>query len=456
VAKLVVFRGDDVERELHVGSQTIRIGRDARNDVVLDDKAVTRYHAEVVREGSTFYISDLSSRNGVWINKQRISGRAPLELGVPVTIGAYELTLEDDLGTSELSGVLPVATHTEVHTAEHPATDRSSSSTTRGKATGSSATGSAAAAAVRKPAIFWPAVAVGTLLLCVVTYFAVRRFTRPAPATDAAIATPPPTPVPVDPTPAPPPPSTPVKEDIIAGYLEAAQFAIEDKDYEAATYDIDAALELDPANADLLARKKQIQDLAAAPPVPVKTTPKPPPPPEVVEVQGITRRPNESPADYNARVQRIQANLRNGIASLDAEDFARALTLFQAVERDHKGYMNVEALITDATARQKRQVDTAISNGQENERANNLVNAIKWYERAQRLDPNSAAAQEKLAAIAERRTKQGMAALERADVFRKRNDVAKALAAYQEAADLLPSSNEKKAEAQQWVEKLKQ
>src|SRR5262249_48702074 len=306
-----------------------------------------------------------------------------------------------------------------------------------------------------KPAVFWPAIAVGPLVLCLVTYVAVRRFTRPPVTEVAVVTTPPVTPAPVDPP--PPPPARPVTQDIVAGYVEAANYAIEDRDYESAAYDIDAALELDPTNQDLAAKKKQIQDLATAP-TPVKTERKPPPPPPevVVEVQGITRRPNESQADYSARVQRIQTNMRNGIASLDKEEFARALTSFQAVDRDHKGYMNVDALIADTTSKQKRAVDTAISNGQANESANSLVNAIRWYEQALRFDPTSTAAQERLAAIADRRTKQGEAALERADVYRKRNDGAKALAYYQEAADLLPSSNAKKAEAQQWVEKLKQ
>jgi pSer/pThr/pTyr-binding forkhead associated (FHA) protein len=455
VAKLVVFRGDDVERELHIGSQTIRIGRDARNDVVLDDKAITRVHAEVTREGGTFYITDLNSRNGVWINKQRISGKTPLELGVPVTIGAYELTLEDDLGTSDLSAVMPVASHTVVSTAENPP-ERSSSSTTRGKAAVSSAKNSVAAAAVRKPAIFWPAIGVGTLVLCFVTYIAVRRFTaRPAP--QEVVATPPTTPIPVDSTPTPPPPTTPVTQDIVAGYIEAAQFAIEDKDFQAASDDIDAALELDPTNQDLLEKKKQIQDLAAAPPPVVKPRPiTTPAVVEVAEVQGIARRPNESPDDYKARAGRIQVNMREGQRLLDAEDFSGAIQRFQNVERDQRSYLNVDALLADATGRQKKLVDTAINNGQENERAGNILNAVRWYDRAALLDPTSAAAKEKLANIADRRTKDGLAALTLGDVQRKRNDTAKALAAYQQAADLLPPGNEKKAEAQQWVEKLKQ
>jgi tetratricopeptide (TPR) repeat protein len=178
--------------------------------------------------------------------------------------------------------------------------------------------------------------------------------------------------------------------------------------------------------------------------------------PEVPEIRGIPRRADETAADYTARAGRVQANMREGLRNLDQEDFAAAITRFRAVDRDQKSYQNIDALLDDATARQKKGVDLAINNGQENERAGNLVNAVRWYETAFRLDPGSAAAQDKLASVADRRTKQGLDALKNADVFRKRNEIAKAVAAYQEAAYLLPSTNEKKAEAQQWLEKLKQ
>jgi hypothetical protein len=454
VAKLVIFRGDSVESELHVGRQTVRIGRDARNDVVLDDKTVTRFHAEVIREGSSYYVADLNSRNGVWVNNQRIKGKTPLTLGVPVTVGAYELTLEDDEGTSsDLSGPVSPASRTVVSTAVIPDPQRSSASTSRGRP--ASKPGAVATAATR-PAVFWSGIAVGTLVLCLVTLLVVRRFTaRPAPPPPVVDLTPTAVPVPVPPT-QDPTPQGPVMQDIISGYLDAARFAIDDRDYEAARDDVEAALELDPTNQELLARRKQVDDLLAAPP----PVPKPPPPkPVVVEVQeapGIPRRASEAAADYTARVGRVQSNMREGLRNVDQEDFAAAITRFQAVERDQSGYQNVETLLADATARQKRTVDAAIDNGQQNERAGNLVNAVRWYDRALRLDPNSAAVQAKLASVAERRTKEGLNALNRADVFRKRNDVAKALAAYQEAADLLPSTSEKKAEAQQWVEKLKQ
>ena len=454
MAKLVIFRGDSVESELHLGRQPVKIGRDAHNDIVLDDKTVTRFHAEVTPEGGMYYIADMNSRNGIWVNNQRIKGKTPLALGVTVTVGAYELTLEDDVSPSsaDLSDIVPAVNRTVVSTPATSAPERSSASTTRGRP---AAKPSPIAKAATKPALLWPAVAVGTLVLCVVTYLAVRRFTRqPPPPPQVAIVTPPPTLVEV-PVPAPTP--TPVAQDIIAGYIEAAQFAIDERDFDAARDDIDAALELDPTNQDLVAKKKQIEDLAAAPPpLPVKPAPPRPAAPEVQEVSGIPRRPNETPADYTARAGRVQLNLREGLKSLDQEDFAAAITRFQAVDRDQKGYMNIDGLLTDATAKQKRTVDVAINNGQENERAGNLVNAIRWYERALRLDPGSTAAQDKLAAVADRRAKQGMDAFGRGEVFRKRNEVGKAVAAYQEAADLLPSTNAKKAEAQQWLEKLKQ
>jgi pSer/pThr/pTyr-binding forkhead associated (FHA) protein len=452
VPKLVIFRGDSVESELQLRRQTVRIGRDTRNDVVLDDKTVTRFHAEVTHEGGTYYVSDLDSRNGVWINNQRIKGKTPLALGVPVTVGAYEVTLEDDVGTSDLSDLVPGAGRTVISTQMVPAAERSSASTARGRAAAPPSKPSPVATAAARPAVFWPIVGVVTLVLCFGTYLVVRRFmARPAPP-PAIVRTEPPAPA-AEPPPAAP--ARPLTQDIVAGYVEAANYAIDDKDYEAARYDVDAALELDPNNQDLLAKRKQIEDLSSTP-APPPPRPKPAPVPDVQETPGIPRRANEAAGDYAARVGRIQTNMREGNRALEQDEFALALTRYQAVVRDQPGYQNVDGQIADAAAKQKRQVDAAIENGQQNERAGRLVIAVQWYDRALKIDPNSAAAQERLAAVADRRTKDGLAAFARAEVFRKRNEIPRAVAAYQEAADLLPASNDKKAEAQQWLEKLKQ
>lgn len=49
-----------------------RIGRMEANDVVLDDPTVSRFHAEIYREGRHFYIRDLGSTNGTFVNGKEL------------------------------------------------------------------------------------------------------------------------------------------------------------------------------------------------------------------------------------------------------------------------------------------------------------------------------------------------------------------------------------------------
>jgi len=446
VSKLVIFRGDAVETEIHLGGQTVRIGRDARNDVVLDDKTVTRFHAEVVRQGGHHFIADMNSRNGIWINKQRVKGKAALALGVPVTLGAYELTLEDDFSMSDLEET-PGLQRAAGGAATVVARDRQAASPP--------ARASQAAALVAKPAVFWSAVGVATVLLCVITYGVVRRFTaRPAPPAAVADRAP-------GPTSAPPPttvPAEPSVATIITGYLAAAREAIDAKNYDAALQDdIVPLLNLDPNNLEALELKRQIEEAKAAllAPKPAAPPPKPAPAAEVAEVPGIPRKPNEAPADYAARAGRVQNNFREAGGSLEKQDFAAAIPRLQAVERDQPGYQGVEALLVDSVAKQKRLADDAVDSGQKNEQAGKLADAVRWYREAQRIDPNSAGARDRLAALGDRLTQEGLDAFGRAEVLRKRNENAKAIELYKQAIDLLPAANEKRADALQWLEKLK-
>ena len=72
------------------GERTL-IGRSPECDVFLDDVTVSRRHAELVREGETFTISDLGSLNGTFVNRKRIESAA-LEDDDEVQIGKYRLT----------------------------------------------------------------------------------------------------------------------------------------------------------------------------------------------------------------------------------------------------------------------------------------------------------------------------------------------------------------------------
>lgn len=89
-------------------ARTVRIGRAADNDLVIDDLVVSRRHAELrVLADGTYEIVDLGSHNGTYLNGQPV-GRAPVTPGDIVGVGhrAYCLVgdqLQEYVDTGEVS-----------------------------------------------------------------------------------------------------------------------------------------------------------------------------------------------------------------------------------------------------------------------------------------------------------------------------------------------------------------
>ncbi len=70
----------------------IRIGRASDNDVVFNDKGVSRWHCELYDLNGKFFISDRGSTNGTRVNGQKITKPTSLNKGDKVTLGnAVEL-----------------------------------------------------------------------------------------------------------------------------------------------------------------------------------------------------------------------------------------------------------------------------------------------------------------------------------------------------------------------------
>lgn len=66
------------------------LGRTRNADVHVNDANVSRRHAEVVREGSEYWVVDLGSTNGTHLNGERVD-RARLRDGDVITIGSTEI-----------------------------------------------------------------------------------------------------------------------------------------------------------------------------------------------------------------------------------------------------------------------------------------------------------------------------------------------------------------------------
>lgn len=97
---LLVYR--DAEGAQHVKpleGERATVGRDATNDVPLTwDAEVSRVHAELVRVGVRWTLSDEGlSRNGSFVNGERVSGRRALEDGDVMRFGATTIGFRDQL-----------------------------------------------------------------------------------------------------------------------------------------------------------------------------------------------------------------------------------------------------------------------------------------------------------------------------------------------------------------------
>jgi FHA domain len=70
------------------------LGRDVNNSIVIDDDFVSATHAALTYRGRAWYVEDLGSTNGTFVNGSQIDGLAPLAFGDEVQVGQARLRLE--------------------------------------------------------------------------------------------------------------------------------------------------------------------------------------------------------------------------------------------------------------------------------------------------------------------------------------------------------------------------
>ncbi|AEI08408.1 hypothetical protein CRES_0045 [Corynebacterium resistens DSM 45100] len=76
------------------GYDEVTLGRSQNCTLVLEDDFASGHHARLLRRGSDWFIEDLDSRNGTWLNNQRIDQLERLSAGAEVRIGQTNVRME--------------------------------------------------------------------------------------------------------------------------------------------------------------------------------------------------------------------------------------------------------------------------------------------------------------------------------------------------------------------------
>ncbi|KPM52944.1 FHA domain-containing protein [Frankia sp. CcI49] len=91
--RLVVTKGHLAGTTIPLGPEGITIGRAPDSTLVLEDDFASGRHARLVPHDGQWFVEDLGSTNGTFLNRTKVTSPMPVPLGAPVRIGKTVLEL---------------------------------------------------------------------------------------------------------------------------------------------------------------------------------------------------------------------------------------------------------------------------------------------------------------------------------------------------------------------------
>jgi general secretion pathway protein A len=89
---LLRYKNEELLKTFNIDKDEIAIGRLSSNDIHINNTAVSRQHARIIRNQGNYLIEDLKSTNGIYLNKVRIISRY-LKDGDVINIGKHTLVV---------------------------------------------------------------------------------------------------------------------------------------------------------------------------------------------------------------------------------------------------------------------------------------------------------------------------------------------------------------------------
>jgi phosphoserine phosphatase RsbU/P len=110
--QLIFKNADQIAEVVPLSRLRTTIGRSARSDVCIPDAFASRLHAEVRKEGDSYWLQDLGSANGTRYNGSPVKTSVPLSSGGEIQIGETSIVF-DDQKPVEMSASMLISDGTE-------------------------------------------------------------------------------------------------------------------------------------------------------------------------------------------------------------------------------------------------------------------------------------------------------------------------------------------------------
>lgn len=78
-------------KEYYPLNEKVILGRDNNNQIVIKDPYISKKHLRIVLDESEYFLEDLDSANGTYINGEKIMDVVQLKKGDRITVGQIEL-----------------------------------------------------------------------------------------------------------------------------------------------------------------------------------------------------------------------------------------------------------------------------------------------------------------------------------------------------------------------------
>ncbi|OGR90843.1 MAG: hypothetical protein A3J74_09385 [Elusimicrobia bacterium RIFCSPHIGHO2_02_FULL_57_9] len=93
--KLLLKFNAAVIKEIAFDKDSLAVGRKPDNDVVVDNPAISGHHCRISKQGGTYFVEDLESTNGTYVNEKRIK-KAGLHHNDVVGLAKHALVFIED------------------------------------------------------------------------------------------------------------------------------------------------------------------------------------------------------------------------------------------------------------------------------------------------------------------------------------------------------------------------